>query len=241
VASWCIALGISLAVSLFIFMPKVQSHYKPIPTLNLNLIKGMWQYSGGNYLVQIFTNIPFLVLPIVVVNILGPEQNAYFYIAWTIATLLPAIPYSISMSLFAEGSNFEDKLRENVIKSLKLTFMLLVPAVILLILVGKWLLLAFGQSYSANALHLLWILGISSIPMAINYIYSSILQVKNRIKELMTIWGFVAIAVLMVSYLLMQTMGIRGIGYAWLGIHCIVSVYVLAFARRLRSQRLVVI
>src|SRR4030042_2787394 len=175
-----------------------------------------------------------MVLPIMVVNLLGAEQNAYFYIAWTIATLLPAIPYSISMSLFAEGSNFEDKLRENVIKSLKLTFMLLIPAVVLTVLVGKWRLLAFGQSYSTNALHLLWILAISSLPMAINYIYTSILQVTNRIKELVVIWGFIAIAVLVVSYLVMPTTGIMAIGYAWLGVHCVVAIYVIVSTRQLR-------
>lgn len=235
VASWCIALGISLLVSLFIFMPKAQGNYKPIPVLKLNLLRGMWQYSGGSYLAQLFISIPFLVLPIIVVNLLGPEQNAYFYIAWVIATLLPAIPYSISMSLFAEGSNFEDKLRENVIKSLKFTFLLLAPAIILIVLAGKWLLLAFGQSYSTNALHLLWILAISSFPIAINYIYTSILRVTNRIKELMAIWGFVAITVLVVSYLIMPTTGIISIGYAWLGVHCVVAIYV--FTRWLQRQK----
>jgi len=128
-----------------------------------------------------------MVLPIMVVNFLGPVQNAYFYIAWMMAALLLAIPISVSQSLFAEGSHFNEKLRENVIKSVKFTFLLLVPAVILLILVGKWLLLAFGQGYSANALHLLWILAISSLPTGITNIYMSILRVTSRIRELIAI------------------------------------------------------
>jgi len=163
-----------------------------------------------------------------VVNLLGAEQNAYFYIAWAIAGLLFAIPRAVSQSLFAEGSHFEDKLRESVIKSLKFTFLLLVPAVIVLILLGKWLLLLFGQSYSLNALKLLWILSLSSLPLAINHLYSSILRVKSRIKELMTIWGFMAISVLLASYLIMPATGIMGIGYAWLGAQTAVAIYVLA-------------
>ena len=232
VASYGIAFGISLAVSLFLFLPRVQSHYKPVPTLNLSLFKGMGQYSGGNYLAQLFSAAPNVVLPIMVINLLGPEQTAYFYIAWMMATLLFALPRGISRSLFAEGSHFEGKLRENTIKSLKFTFLLLVPAVILLILVGKWLLLAFGQSYSANALNLLWILCISSLPLGINYIYASILRVTGRIKELVAIWGFIAVATLVTSYLVMPTTGIIGIGYAWLGVQCLVAIYVLALMRR---------
>jgi O-antigen/teichoic acid export membrane protein len=235
VASWGIALGIAVAVSLIIFLPKVQNSYKPVPTLKLNLIKDMWQYSGGNYLASLFTAVPATVLPIMVVNLLGPVQNAYFYIAWMMATLLFTIPLSVSQSLFAESSHFEDKLRENIIKSVKFTSLLLVPAVILLVLVGKWLLLAFGQSYSANALHLLWILAISSLPLSITFIYSTILRVTGRVKELIAIWAFIAIAALVVSYLVMPSTGIIGIGYAWLGVQGAVAIYILITRQLYRS------
>jgi len=228
VASWGIAIAIALAVSLFLFLPKVQNPYKPVPTLRSGLIKDMWHYSAGNYLANLLASSPTLILPLMVVNLLGAEQNAYFYIAWAIAGLLFAIPGAVSQSLFAEGSHFEDKLRENVTKSLKFTFLLLVPAVIIFILVGKWLLLAFGQSYSLNALKLLWILSLSSLPRSINYIYTSILRVKSRLKELMAIWGFMAISVLLASYLIMPATGIIGIGYAWLGAQAVVAIYILA-------------
>ena len=232
VTSWGIAVAVAVALSLFLFLPKLQNHYKPVPTLKPGLIKEMWQYSGGYYLSNLLLQAPALVLPLMVVNLLGAEQNAYFYVAWMIASLLFAIPRGVASSLFAEGSHFEDKLRENVTKSIKFTFLLLVPAVILLILVGKWLLLAFGQSYSANALNLLWILALSSLPLGINYIYTSILRVTGRLKELAIIWGFIAIAVLLASFLIMPTTGIIGIGYAWLGAQVGVAIYILS-ARKL--------
>jgi O-antigen/teichoic acid export membrane protein len=236
VASWGIALGIAVAVSLFLFLPRVQNLYKPIPILKLSLFKGMWQYSGGNYLTTLFALAPTSVLPMMVVNLLGPVQNAYFYIALMSTTFLTAIPIGVCLSLFAEGSHFEDKLWENVRKSVKFTFLLLVPAVILFILVGRWLLLAFGQSYPANALHLLWILTISSLPLSINHLYTTILRVTARIKELVIIWAFIAIAVLGISYLVMPGTGIIGIGYVWLGIQCLVAIYALIFTRRLRQD-----
>ena len=228
VTSWGIAVAVAVAVSIFLFLPRVQDSYKPVPTLKLSLLKDMWRYSGGNYLANLFMACLPFILPLMVVNLLGAEQNAYFYVGWMIAALLFAIPAAISTSLFAEGSHFEDKLKENVTKSLKFTYLLLVPAVIVLILVGKWVLLAFGQSYSANALHLLWVLSLSSLPLAINYLYTSILRVTGRIKELMAIWGFIALSVILASYLIMPLTGIIGIGYAWLAAQTIVAVYVLA-------------
>lgn len=233
VASWGIASAVALAISIFLFLPRVQNLYKPVPTLRLGLIKDMWRYSGGNYLANLLSASPALILPLMVVNLLGAEQNAYFYVAWMIAAILFAIPIAVSRSLFAEGSHFEDKLRENVTKSLKFTFLLLVPAVIVLILVGRWLLLAFGQSYSLNALRLLWILSLSSLPLAINHLYTSILRVRGRLKELMAIWGFIAAAVLVISYLVAPVTGIIGIGYTWLGIQSAVAIYVIAIRRQL--------
>jgi len=234
VASWSIAFGVSLAVSLFLFLPRVQRHYKPVPTLNLSSIKGMWQYSAGTYLTSLFTTAPTTILPLMVVNLLGPVQNAYFYIAWMMSTALFAIPLGVSHSLFAEGSHFDDKLREHVTKSLKFNFLLLIPAAILLILIGKWLLLVFGQSYSLNALTLLRILAISSLPLSINYIYISILRVTHRMRELMIIWAFIAVATLVTSYLVLPSIGIIGTGYAWFGIHSAIAIYGLISIKRRR-------
>jgi len=228
VASWGIAVAVAVVVSVFLFLPRVQDSYKPVPTLKLNLLKDMWRYSSGNYLANLFMASPAFILPLMVVNMLGAEQNAYFYVGWMMAALLFAIPLAVSQSLFAEGSHFEDKLKENVTRSLKFTYLLLVPSVIVLILAGKWLLLAFGQSYSLNALHLLWVMSLSSLPLAISYIYTGILRVTGRIKELMAIWGFVALSVLLASYLIMPVTGIIGIGYAWLGAQIVVAIYILA-------------
>jgi O-antigen/teichoic acid export membrane protein len=227
VASWGIALAVALAVALFLFLPRVQDGYRPLPALDLGLVKKQWQYSGGNYLANLLSFAPGYIFPLMVVNLLGAEQNAYFYIAWMMATLLFAIPAAASSSLFAEGSHFEDRLRENVVKSLKSTFLLLVPAAILLAAVGKWLLLVFGQGYSLNALPLLWALCLSSLPRGVNYIYTGILRVTGRIRELIIIWGFIALSVLVVSYLLLPLTGIIGIGYAWLGAQLIVAIYIL--------------
>jgi len=233
VASWCLALGIAAAIALFLFLPQIQNNYKPVPTLNLSLIKNMWAYSAGNYLTSLFIATPTAVLPIMIVNLLGPIQNAFFYIAWMMATMLFAIPIGVSYSLLAEGSHFDHKLREYVTKSLRFSFLLLVPAAIALILLGKGLLFIFGHSYSLNALHLLWVLAISSLPLNINYIYISILRMTHRIKELVIMWALIAAAVLVTSYLVVPSTGIIGTGYAWLGVHSAVAIYSLFPLRKL--------
>ena len=226
ISSWGLAIGVALAISLFLFLPRVQNRYKPLPRINLGIIKNMWRYSAGSYLAGLFGSASTLILPIMVLNLLGAEQNAYFYVAWMIAGLLFVIPGAVSQSLFAEGSHFEAPLGVNVRRSYKFIFLLLIPAIILLLLLGKWLLLLFGVSYSANALMLLWILAVSGIFVGVNSVYMTILRVQGRIRELMIIAGFVMFAVLLGSYLITPATGIIGVGYTWIGAQGLVSIYV---------------
>ena len=81
-----------------------------------------------------------MILPIMVLNVLGAEQAAYYYIAYAIAALHFMIPNAISMLLFVEGSHGE-ALKRTVVKSLVTIFSLLVPAAAVLAVLyvcGGW-------------------------------------------------------------------------------------------------------
>ncbi len=236
IGAYALAIAAAVVVGTFAFLPKVVAGFKMLPELKATLIKDVWRYSSANYLASLLFGASRWILPVLVLNVLGPEASAYFYIAFTIASLLFIIPFAISGSLFAEGSHFEDKLGENVIKSLKFTLLILVPGVILLLLAGKWILLLFGESYSANALQLLWLMSLSSLPLSINYIYSTVLRVTGRLKELIIVWGLTTIGVLGGSYLIIPISGINGVGYALLGTHILITLYVLG-TRRLVLQK----
>jgi O-antigen/teichoic acid export membrane protein len=231
VSSWGIAALVALIMALLLFLPRVQKHYRPMPGINWGMIKTIWKYSAGNYVAHIFAAAPPLLLPIIIVNRISGEQNAYFYIAWTMASLLFAIPVAASQSLFAEGSHIEEQLAVNARRSFKFVLLILIPAAILIFLLGKWLLLLFGESYSSNALTLLWLFGASSLFIGVNNIYYSILRVRNRIRELVVLRALTAIVILAVSSVIMSAQGIVGIGYVWIGVQGIMSIYVLLTVR----------
>jgi len=234
-ASWGMATAVALVVALFFFVPRVQPHYKPVPSLNLSVIGSMWRYSASSYLARLFSAAPALILPIMVVNLLGAEQNAYFYVAWTIAGLLFAIPAAVAHSLFAEGVHFEGELWGNVAKSLKFAFLILVPAVVLVLLLGKWLLLLFGEGYSASGLLLLRILCLSSLFSGVSIIYAATLRVEDRMRELGLLYGFITAASLIGSYFVMPACGMAGIGYVWFVVQGVVCIYAI-FAMRARYR-----
>jgi len=226
-ASWGISWVIALIVSVLVFLPRVQTGYRPFPIIKRSIISEIAHFSLVNYLANLLWMTPGLILSIMVLNRLGSEISAYFYIAWIVGSVLTTIPLSISMSLFAEGSTDEKSLGTNVWRSMKLTFLILLPAVIIIAIAADKLLLVFGDSYSEEGTTLLRILSLSALPIAINYIYINLRRVQKKMAELMVFSAFVAIATLVVSYILLPRIGINGVGYAWLGSQGVVAVAIV--------------
>jgi O-antigen/teichoic acid export membrane protein len=232
-----IAVAIAVTIGLFVLVPRVENGYRIKPALNRNLIGSLWRYSMGNYLAAILSSAPTWILPIIIVNVLGSEQNAYFYITWVLAGLLGAIPAATANSLFAEGSHFEEELLLNISKALRFTYLLLIPAIVIMLLLGSWILSLFGPQYSINGTALLRIIAVAGLFLGVNYIYNAILRIENRIKELCLIYAFQTVAILTTSYLLITRIGTIGVGYAWFGTHCAISLYVIF--RLIKRYRLI--
>ena len=225
VGAWGLAVFISLAVALVFFLPKVQSFYRPRASINAGLIKELVPYAFGSYSISLFSSGPRLLLPLIVLNVSGASENAYFFIAWSLAELTFSIPVATSLSLFSTGSNSQDTLHKDIGRSLKITLWFIVPDALIFILAGHWILLIFGQTYATHSLLLLQILAFSSIPTAVNYIYSAVLRIKNKLRELSIIRGLIAVVTLVAAYYLVPIYGIVAIGVVWAGIQTMLAVY----------------
>lgn len=215
-ASWGIAISLAAAAGIFLFLPRAKPGYRFLPRIKRRVVSDMMHFSFANYLTNILWMIHQFLLPLMVVNRLGAEANAYFYIGWSIAGIVFMVPRATSLSLFAEGSSNEGKLNYEVKRSLELIIVLLIPAILILVLLGGTVLLLFGRAYSANATKLLWILAFSALPLSLNYIYFSIKMVEKRMKSVIGLTAFIALATLGLSYFLLPRMGIMGVGVAWL-------------------------
>ncbi len=222
-------LGIAIAVivSVFAFLPRVEPNYSPVAFFRKGAVNEIVRFSFANYIADFLWLAPGFILPIMVLNLLGAEDTAYFYIAWSMGVLLCAISIATSTSLFAEGSYDETKLKQNIRQSIKLILLLLLPAIILIFLVGDKLLLLFGEVYSERATHLLWLVALASFPMSLNWVYFAVERVRKKIKSIILIAGFIALATLVLSYLLLPGLGILGGGIALLSSQGIATFIIL--------------
>lgn len=189
-------------------------------------LKNIFKYSIGNYSANILMMMPLSIVPIMVVNTLGAEESAYYYIAYTIASLLYMIPSAVSMSLFVEASH-NLPLKENVIKSIKFTMLLLIPALIFILLFGDKLLLLFNKEYSEQSFDILKFLAISSIFSAVTSIYLSIKKIQKDIRMINYVSFALSALIIGFGYVSMLKYGLVGLGYTWLGANALVCIFVI--------------
>lgn len=148
--------------------------------IDFSLIKRMFNFSTANYIAGIFWMIPRMVLPIIITNIIGPESTAYFYVTLMIAGLLFVVPGAVSQSLLTEVSYDRKDLDKKVKKAYLFNFLILTPAIILIIVFGKAALSLFNPEY-VKAYPLLVSFSISGFFVIINKIYGTIWNTKNLI------------------------------------------------------------
>lgn len=239
-SAWGIGSAVAVAIALLIFLPRVRTGYYLLPTLHWQVIRNIIRYAFSNYLVEALWTSPNFILPIIVLSVLGPESNGFFYIGWAIGSMLFMIPMATSASLLAESSHEEENLTPNIGKSLKLLAFLLTPAVIIMCLAGDKILLLIGDTYSENSAMLLRILAISAIPVSLNYLYFGVRRVEKAMNGILLLAAFVLIATLVLSYILisMPEFGILGGGLAWLISQTIAAIFSSVALLRRRPQRL---
>lgn len=193
-------------------------------SVDADYVRESFRFSTGNYFASLFSIAPNQILPIMVLNLLGAEKAAYYYVAFAIAGLIFLIPGSMSASLFVEGSHGES-LRRNVLKSLAAIAVLLTPAVVFICLFGDFILHLFGKDY-VQAFELLRLFALSSFFFAVVSVYLAVKRVQMDVRRIILLNGLNCFALLTLSYLLIPKFDILGAGYAWIATYFISSLIV---------------
>jgi exosortase/archaeosortase family protein len=233
-SSYMIGMIVGFLVVFVILMARF--NYKPKFAFYDSIIRKIGGYSFGNYVAGFIGGLPTVILPLLILNKLGAESSAYYYMAMMVATLLFAVPSATSNSLFAEGSHDEKNMKGQIRKAVKINALLLIPGILIFVFLGQYVLLAFGKQYSIEGFRFLQLLALSGVFVGVNSVFGTLLKVKKRVKSLIVVSIFSAVLILGGSYLLIGR-GLLGIGYAWIFGQAIVSaVYLLIWRRNTQKH-----
>ncbi|HEV2339191.1 MAG TPA: oligosaccharide flippase family protein [Patescibacteria group bacterium] len=190
-------------------------HFQLSPFIRRDVIQKMGKFSFGNYLGTVVAYIPQFVLPIIILNNIGPKENAYYYIDQQIANLLYIIPIATTQSLFAEGSHDENSMKQHVKKSLFFIFLLMIPSVGITIFMGSFVLHIFGHQYAGNGLQFLQLLAFSALFVSINNVGTALLNIRKKVITYILL-NIIAASLFIGFSFLFLSLHLLGIGYAWL-------------------------
>lgn len=185
------------------------------PLIDGGIVRKMFSFASGNYLASFIGIFPGNILPILITNKLGPNLSAFYYLDMMIGNLLFIIPLATSQSLFAESSYSNQEIKQLLGKAIKIIALLITPSIIITVFFGKYVLLSFGKQYSSEGFQLLQIIALSGIFVSVNYVGTTLLNVRHKVSYIILVNVINAFFVLLLSFIFISK-GLLGIGYAWI-------------------------
>lgn len=216
--SWVIPLIIAiLPVNLLIFKKLLPRHIQQSNEAETGVDgRQVARYASGLYAGYIFSAASLRLMPLVVLQVAGSQAAAFFTLPWMIATSMQLVIPSMMGSLTVEASKDESKIVKYSRQAFAQTVRLLVPMVLVLTLVGPYLLHLFGKNYAAESGWLLRLLSLSILPQIVTGLYFGIARIHRAVGGVVKVHASLFVLNLTISYLLLEKLGITGVGIAWL-------------------------
>jgi O-antigen/teichoic acid export membrane protein len=183
----------------------------------------MLSYSFGNHISTLLLSAPDFVLPLIVVSRLGGESGAYFYVAWAVSMIIVTVPVSLSLSLFSEGSHYQQRLHRDLWRALGPALVVSALGAGVLLVAGDKLLLAFGGDYAREGRDVMRLLAVAALPACVTSVYVGVERVRKAVRRLILMSLLIAGITLGGGYALLPSMGVKGVAIAWLAAQCMAA------------------
>ena len=219
--AWALGLAASLALALLL-LPRLLARHQPVDHRQLER-RDVAVYASRNFALNLSEFLPGLVLPLLVLDALGPTANARFFLAWTVASVAFLASKAIAQSSFSALSRGGDP-RGAIRKAFLLNALLLGPAVVVLLAAPARILSLFGPGYTESAL-LLGMLALSIPGIVASNVFLSYLKARHAGWELVLLPAAGLAVLLALMPFALSRLGVEGVGAVWLAVHVTMGLY----------------
>lgn len=195
-------------------------------------VREIAKYVGANYGAALLSNLANAALPVIVTQMSGAAANAYFYLAWVIASSLQLVAANMSTSLTVEATLANEQ--QEVIRHRALIGIarIVIPLVMLIVVGAPLILRIVGQDYVEQGTLLLQLLALAAIPNLFNMVYVGMARAQNRVWGIIGVYGSNAVMVMGLSIVFLQRFGITGIGLAWVISQTVIALVLVLLPKR---------
>jgi O-antigen/teichoic acid export membrane protein len=186
--SWSItALALVLPVNLLLFLRFIPAHSAREASAQRELGTGdIVRFAGGNHVGGLLMALPDFLMPIIVLQAAGAEQNAFFYAAWSLVWPLRLIASNIANAFTAQAAEDDTGIRDLVVKAGLLAMAIFIPLVILLTAAAYPLLrYLFGLEYAENGAVVMRVLAPGLLFAAFLQLAVAFARVKRQVSRLL--------------------------------------------------------
>ena len=191
------------------------------------------RFTGVNYLAHLALLAPQFGLPVIVFLSVTPEDNAAFFLAWSIAAVAAIMPMTISRVLLSEGSRDPAETDRLTGSALRLALAVIAVATIAVLPAERLVVAVYGTDYRPTGT-ILPVLVAGCFPWAITVIAIAYSRVHHDHVGTIAMSTAVAVSVLGLAAFLVPDHGLDGGATAWFAGNGVAAVVAAGMFVRLR-------
>jgi O-antigen/teichoic acid export membrane protein len=227
-------------VNLFLFRRAIPEHlrkHRPAGSAVLARLgrRGVVRFMAQDWGATALSLAPTALLPVLIVALLGPRPNAYFFIPYMIVIAFNMLFVAAGTSLVVEGAMAEDRIRAMAERIARRSALIVIPGTTVMIAAAPLILLPFGQDYVHESSSVLRLLACGSVFYAAIALYVAIARVHGRSLGILLVEAVKLPLLLGGAVALSGPLGIEGVALAWLGsialVACAVVPWLVRFFR----------
>jgi O-antigen/teichoic acid export membrane protein/aminoglycoside phosphotransferase len=224
------ALPIVLLVTILILRMPSRSRTVSEPVENLR-ISHLFRFAAADYTSALLWLATTDLMTLVVLEQMGAQQSAYYFMSFTIAYSLYLITSNVGSALVAEAAQFPTRATVLIRNALRHAATLVVPSALIGIVLAPLGLRILGREYSSNGTILLRLLLLSAIAQVIIGIAVSAARIRRDNRMVLTVYAIQALGIFGGTALTIDRWGLTGVGLSWLVSQTTIAVVLLATRR----------
>ncbi len=203
------------AVSWYLFRRRIPEHVaKSGPTESLPSARRLVVLASAQYATLLSGVLLPSLVTLIVIQRLGPEANAHYYLPSMISTNVGLFCWGIVRSFLVEASNERHELRRHANSTIRALLVVLLPSVTLGYIFAPDYLRLFGSAYATQGTPLMRMLLISLVGSAVMSFYSAFAWLDQRVWWMTLRTVASSIVYIGMVYVLIGHIGINSIGVA---------------------------
>ncbi|WP_295695014.1 hypothetical protein [Lapillicoccus sp.] len=195
--------------------------------IDFRTMRGLGGQALSHHALNTTLQAPLQILPLLVLVLVSSEQNGVFTTALQVTGVVFALPYSISVALFASAEGATDSLLERMRFTIPLSFGVSLLANLLLFPLAPYVLSVFGSQYSTQGVEILRILAFAGLPFVVKDHFVALRRVQGRTTEATGVMVGATVIELAAAYAGVRLDGAVGLCLAWVGV-LVVEALILA-------------